>query len=66
MTEYKVLRLPQVIEKVQVGRSSIYLWMKQGTFPKQIKIGPRSAGWLEAEIDDWVESRTQERDVKTQ
>ncbi|MCA5931847.1 AlpA family phage regulatory protein [Pectobacterium versatile] len=35
-------------------RSQIYLYMKEGTFPSSIKIGPASVAWLESEIDDWI------------
>jgi len=33
--------------------------MAAGTFPKNIKLGPRAVGWLETEIDDWLQSRIQ-------
>ncbi|MEL6190044.1 MAG: AlpA family phage regulatory protein [Myxococcota bacterium] len=37
---------------------------KRGEFPKRIRLGPQSVGWLEHEIDDWLakRSRTGESD----
>lgn len=49
--EKKILRLPQV--KIQTGcsRSTIYMRITEGLFPKPIKLGMRSVGWPASEID---------------
>ena len=57
----KLLRLPQVIERTSLRRSTIYEMMGNGNFPKPVKLNLRSNGWLETEIDDWLESRIAER-----
>ena len=57
----KVLRLPEVMEKTGIRRSSIYAWMKDGRFPKQIKMGLRASGWIEQEVDEWIERRASGR-----
>lgn len=54
-----VLRRPQVIARTGLKRSAIYEQMAAGTFPKCIKLGPRAVGWIETEIDDWIQSRIQ-------
>jgi prophage regulatory protein len=54
-----ILRRPQVIARTGLKRSAIYEQMAAGTFPKCIKLGPRAVGWLETEIDDWLQSRIQ-------
>jgi prophage regulatory protein len=54
-----ILRRKRVEGKVGLGRSAIYEQMAAGTFPKCIKLGPRAVGWLETEIDDWLQSRIQ-------
>ena len=54
MTAHQLLRLKQVEEKTGLKRSQIYLYMKNGTFPRSIKIGPSSVAWLEYEIDEWI------------
>jgi prophage regulatory protein len=55
-----ILRLPQVKEMTGLARATIYLKIKEGTFPKQIKLGPRSVGWLESEIKAWIQNRISE------
>ncbi len=48
----KFLKLPEVRIRTGKSRSSIYQGVKDGTFPKPIKLGgPRAVGWIEAEIE---------------
>jgi prophage regulatory protein len=49
-----ILRLPQVKIRVGLSRSSIYSAVSQGKFPQPIKLGIRSIGWLDSEIDTWL------------
>jgi prophage regulatory protein len=53
----RILRLPEVMERTGLGRSSIYLNISENTFPKQISLGERSVGWLESEINAWIAQR---------
>lgn len=59
----RVLRLKDVLYKLNIARSTLYDWMNERspryapTFPKRVKIGQHSVGWLESEIDDWILSR---------
>ncbi len=59
-----ILRLPDVIKKTGLSKSSIYNEIKNGSFPAQIKLTQRSSGFLESEIDDWITSRVAKRDGK--
>jgi len=52
-----ILRLPKVIEKTGMSRASIYAYLKDNRFPASIPLSDRSVGWLEQEIDQWIESR---------
>ena len=52
-----ILRLPQVKTCVGLSRSSIYLGISQGTFPKPVKLGARAVGWLEGDIEAWLRGR---------
>lgn len=59
----KLIRLPQVIERTTLSRSSIYEMMSNGTFPKPVKLSLRANGWIEAEIDAWLASRIEAREA---
>jgi len=52
----KILRLPEVISRVGLKRSSIYQRINAGDFPKPMPLGPRAVGWFEHEIDAWLNS----------
>jgi prophage regulatory protein len=54
----RLLRLKEVKMRVGLGRSTIYRWISEGYFPKPIKLGYHSVGWLESEIDLWISSRS--------
>ncbi|STB58609.1 Predicted transcriptional regulator [Citrobacter freundii] len=47
--------------KNALKRSQIYLYMKEGAFPRSIKIGPASVAWLESEIDEWINKKLFDR-----
>ncbi len=51
-----LLRLPAVKARTGLARSTIYLRMKEGFFPTPISLGARAVGWLEPEVDAWVDS----------
>ena len=52
MKSIRLLRLPEVMERVGLSRSTIYDRMERGTFPKSHKWGPRIVVWNEDEIDE--------------
>jgi len=56
-----VLRIKATMAKTGVPRATIYLYMKKGMFPKPIKLGVRSVGWIESEIDEWLKARQADR-----
>ena len=53
-----ILRRPQVEEKTGLARSTLYKLISDGLFPRPVNLGSRSVGWLEGEVDAWIESRT--------
>jgi prophage regulatory protein len=53
-----VLRRPDVEALTGLSRSTIYKFMKDGTFPKAVKIGPRAVGWRQTDIEDWLSNLT--------
>ena len=57
VTPTKFLKLPEVRTRTGKSRSSIYQGVKDGTFPKPIKLGPRAVGWIEAEIEAHNQAR---------
>jgi len=54
-----ILRLPAVKARCGLARSTIYLRVSEGAFPKPVSLGSRAVGWLESEIDAWIKSQVE-------
>ena len=52
-----ILRRKQVQARTGLARSTIYLHIKNGTFPRPAALGTRAVGWLESEVSDWTAER---------
>jgi prophage regulatory protein len=50
-----VLRLPTVKFRTGLSRSTIYLRVSQGSFPRPINLGSRAVGWLEGDVEAWLD-----------
>lgn len=46
-----ILRLPAVKGRTGASRSTLYLRIQQGLFPRPVKLGQRSVGWPASEIE---------------
>ena len=55
--EQHILRLPTVKAITGLSRSTIYLRMSEGSFPRQVNLGSRAVGWLRSEVADWMDLR---------
>lgn len=56
MTE-RLLRRPKVESLTGLSRSTIYAWIKAGTFPAPVPLGSRIVAWRETDVRAWVEGR---------
>ncbi len=55
MTDIKLLRLPEVIKKVGLGKTSIYGRVKSGDFPSPVKLGGgRAIAWKILDVEAWI------------
>jgi prophage regulatory protein len=52
---HTILRLPGVKASTGLSRSTIYLRISQGEFPKPVKLGGRAVGWVQTEIQEWLQ-----------
>lgn len=59
----QILRLPQLCARLGIARSTVYDKLSptspryDATFPRPIKLGLSSVGWLECSVQDWIQSR---------
>jgi prophage regulatory protein len=54
---HKIIRLPEVKQRTGLSRSTIYLRMSKGEFPLSISLGERAVGWVELDVDIWLQDR---------
>jgi prophage regulatory protein len=54
---HTILRLPAVKTRTGLSRSTIYLRVSQGRFPRPVSLGGRAVGWVEEEIHSWLAER---------
>ena len=50
----KLIRLPEVKQTTGLSKSTIYARIAEGTFPKQIPLGPRMVVWMESDIQNLI------------
>ena len=50
-------RLPTVLKVTGLGRSTIYRWIADGSFPAPVRLGPRAVAWRWSDLDRWTSSR---------
>jgi prophage regulatory protein len=52
-----LLRIREVLRTTGDSRSGLYGKIKQGKFPKPIKLGPRQSVWIASEVEAFIQSR---------
>lgn len=50
----RIIRLPTVLNRTGLSRSTLYRKIAEGTFPAQVQISVHGAGWWESAINRWI------------
>ena len=53
----RLIKLPDVIFKVGLSRSSIYKLLATDSFPKRRYLGGANVVWVESEVDAWIQQQ---------
>lgn len=56
-SQIRFVRLREVMARTGLSRSTIYVMMAEGRFPKPVPLGERSVGWIESELEEWLRDR---------
>lgn len=56
-----IRRMSDVKTKTGLSRSTIYELIKKDEFPKPISLGLRAVGWLDSELESWIQKRIASR-----
>lgn len=57
MTATTILRLPEVLSRTGLSRSTIYEMIRRYEFPRQISLGARAIGWSDQDVGIWIEEK---------
>jgi prophage regulatory protein len=50
----RFLEIPEVSNRVSLGRTTILLWESEGRFPRAVRLSPTKRVWLESDINAWM------------
>jgi prophage regulatory protein len=59
-----IIRRPRVEAMTGLARSTLYALIAAGAFPKPVPLWGTAVGWIEAEVQAWVDARIAARDSK--
>lgn len=57
----RLVRIHEVVAICGLSRSSIYIAIKDGSFPRQVAIGGRARAWVQHEVENWACQRIRAR-----
>lgn len=55
-----IWRLPTVKTQTGLSTTEIYRRIKNGTFPRPLKLGARAVGWQASSIEEWARALVQQ------
>ncbi len=59
----RLIRIKEVQVLTSLARATIYKYMSEGGFPKQVSLGANAVAWIEEEVLTWIEGKVLERDA---
>lgn len=57
----RIIRKPELLNMIGLSDPTIWRMEKDGKFPKRLRLGGNSCGWLESEISGWLTERAAAR-----
>jgi len=57
----RIMRKKEVLAVVGLSDVSVWRQERAGTFPKRLRLGGNSVGWLKSEIDRWLQQLADDR-----
>ena len=58
-----ILRRRDVEARIGLKTSALYVMVQAGEFPKPVRLSKRRVGWVEAEVEAWIQARLAARDA---
>jgi prophage regulatory protein len=61
MNSQTILRKQEVLRRIGVSASTLWRMEREGEFPSPVRISTNRVGWVETEIDEWIQARIEQR-----
>ena len=53
----RILRRREVEHRTSLSRTTLWRMMRRGEFPRHLQLSANRIGWLEADIENWIQGR---------
>lgn len=63
MKNLQIIRPKELASLLKVARQTVRNMEKRGELPKRKKFGNRCVGWMQSDIEEWMESRPNAADA---
>ncbi len=60
----RIIRKSELLDRVGLSAMEIWRREKAGKFPRRVRLGPNSVGWIDEEIDTYIEELIAARDAE--
>lgn len=58
-----LLTMPEVEALTRLSKPTVYQMIREGRFPKQVRLGPNKVAWLRSEVLGWIGQRAADREL---
>lgn len=60
----QIIPIKEVCRRVGISRTTVWQLIRDGKFPRLVQITPKRKGFVDSEIDAWINARIAERDAE--
>lgn len=57
LDDVSFLRLPEVKAVTGLSKTSLYMLIREQSFPAPVRLGPRAVAWVRSEVKQWATNR---------
>lgn len=52
----QIISIKAMCKNLNKGRSTLFVWVRDGKFPPPLRVGKKSLGWSQKQYQQWLES----------
>lgn len=61
--DHLLMTMKEVAPMVGFSKPTIYQMVREGRFPRQLRLGPNKVAWLRSEVLAWIDKKAAEREA---